>query len=70
MLEKNKGLGVLQSYFPLFFLKTCFLLLILLNSLRNLFIFCVNVDIDEILLLQNNKGQRVNFFRVISLCIS
>ena len=39
-----------------------FLLRILLNSLRNLFIFCVTVDIDEILLLEKKKGHSDQFF--------
>ena len=47
-----------------------FLLLILLNNLRDLFIFCMNVDIDKMLLLDNNKSLGVNSFRVISLCNS
>ena len=33
-----------------------FLLLILLNNFRNLFTFCINVDIDEVLLLDKKKG--------------
>ena len=33
-----------------------FLLLILLNNFRNLFIFCINIDIDEVLLSDKNKG--------------
>ena len=47
-----------------------FLLLVLLNSLRNLFMFCINVDIDKMLLLHKNNGQGVNSFRVISFCSS
>ena len=50
--------------------KFWFLLLILLNNLRNLFIFCINVDIDKMLLLHKNKGLEANFFEVISLCKS
>ena len=42
-----------------------FLLLILLTNLRNLFIDCINVDIDEVLLLDENKGIMAYFFRVI-----
>ena len=45
-----------------------FLILSLLNNLSFFFLFCINVDINEILLLEKNKGLRVNFFRVISLC--
>ena len=47
-----------------------FLLLILLNNLMNLCIFCINIDIDEVLPLDINKGPRVNSFRVISVCYS
>ena len=43
-----------------------FLLFILQNSLGNLFIFCINGDIDEMLLLEKNKGLGINSFRVIS----
>ena len=32
-----------------------------------LFIFCINVDIDELLLIDKNKGLGINSFRVISL---
>ena len=32
-----------------------FLLLILLNDFRILFIFCINVNVDELLLLDKNK---------------
>ena len=45
-----------------------FLLLVLLNNLRNLLIFCINVDIDKMLLLQKNEGLGINSFRIISLC--
>ena len=47
-----------------------FLFLSLLNNLRNLFVFCKNVDTDKMQLLHKNKGLGVNFFRVISLCNS
>ena len=47
-----------------------FLLLILLNNFRDLFIFCINVDIDELLMTDKNRGLGVNSFRVISLCNS
>ena len=46
------------------------LLLILLNNLRHLFIFYINFDIDEMLLLETNMGLGVNSFRVIFLCYS
>ena len=49
------------------FVMFWFLLLIVLNNFRNLFIFCVNIDIDE-LLLDKNKDQWIKSFRVISLC--
>ena len=44
LLEKNKGV------FPFVMLEKAFwfLILILLNNLRNLFIFCINVDTNEI----------------------
>ena len=42
-----------------------FLLLILQNNLRNLFIFCINVHTDKMLLLDKNKSLGVSFFRVI-----
>ena len=45
-------------------------LLTLLNDLRYLFIFGINVDIDKMLLLHKNKSQGINSFRVISLCNS
>ena len=45
-------------------------LLILLNNLRVLFIFCINVDIDKMLLFDKNKSLGINSFRVISLCNS
>ena len=44
-----------------------FLHFVLLNNLRNLFMFCINVDIDETLLLEKNNGLGLNSFRVISL---
>ena len=34
----------------------------MLNNFRNRFIFCTNVDIDEVLLLYKNKGLRINSF--------
>ena len=40
-----------------------FLFQSLLNNLRNLFIFCINVDIDEMLLLDKNMGQRIHSLR-------
>ena len=52
------------------FVKFCFLLIILLNNLRNLFIFCINICIDELLLLDKNKDLGFNSIRVICLCNS
>ena len=71
----SRGLLFLRSPFRLYvihqtFIRFWFLLLILLKNQRNLFIFCINVDIDEILLLKENKGPGFNSFRVISLCYS
>ena len=45
-----------------------FFLHILINIFRNLNIFCINVDIHEMLLLQKKKGQGLN--TVIPLCNS
>ena len=47
-----------------------FFLHILINIIRNLNIFCVNVDIHEMLVLQKKKGQGINTFIVIFLCSS
>ena len=40
------------------------LLLILLNNLRNIFIFCINVEFDEMLLLDKNEGIEIDSLRV------
>ena len=45
-----------------------FLLLILLNNFRNLYIVCINFDIDKMLMLDQSKGLRAYYLRVISLC--
>ena len=68
---RAKGLIALEL-FPFIILEKpfWFLLLILLNNFRNLFIFCIIVDIDGVMLLDKNKGQGVNSFSVISLCNS
>ena len=63
------------SYFALMFrLSVTFwlkcLILLILNNLRNLFIFCINIYIDEMLLLEKNNSLRGNSFTVISLCNS
>ena len=59
----------LRELFPFVSLEKVFwFLLILLNNLRNLFIFCINVDIDVMLLLKKIKDLLVNAFRVFSLC--
>ena len=47
-----------------------FFLPILINIIRNLNIFCINVDIHEMLLLQKKKGQGINAGMVIALCNS
>ena len=44
-----------------------FLLLFLLNNLGTLLIFCINVDIDKMLLLHKNKGLWVNSFPFVIL---
>ena len=41
---------------------------IFLNNLRNLFIFCINIDIDKMLLL--NQSKNLGSFRVALLCNS
>ena len=46
-----------------------FLLLVLRNNLRNLFIFCIKVDIDEILLLEKNKGLGINCLELFPFVI-
>ena len=59
LLEKNKCQGlILLELFPIVILEKMFwfLLLILLNDLRNNFIFYINIDIDEMFLLEKNKG--------------
>ena len=47
-----------------------FLLHILQNDLGNLFVFYIYCDIDEMSLIEKNKGLRINSFRVILLCYS
>ena len=42
----------------------------MISNIRNLIIFCINVDIHEMLLLQKNKGQGINTLIVIPLCNS
>ena len=37
--------------------------------MEEVFIFCIKVDIDELLMLNKNKGLGVNSLRVISLYI-
>ena len=39
-------------------------------NLKNLFISCINVDIDKMLLSEETKDQGNNIFTVISLCNS
>ena len=44
-------------YFPLLFFKGFLVsVLVLFNNFSNIFIFCINIDIDEVLLLEKNKG--------------
>ena len=40
----------------------------LVPASRNLLMFCINADIDEMLLLEKNKDTGINSVRVISLC--
>ena len=47
-----------------------FFLHILINIIRNLTLFCINVYIHEMLLLQKKKGQGINTVIVIPLCNS
>ena len=61
-------LSVCLSVFPS--ITLWFLLFILLDNLRNLFVFYKNVDYDKILLLYKKKGLGINSFRIISLCNS
>ena len=79
LLDKNKGLGI--SSFRVISLcnsrkgvlvsaSYASYLLVLLYNLRNLFIFCINVDIEEILLLDKNNSTGINSFIVIYLCNS
>ena len=73
LTDKNKGLGFIAlELFPFVILKKAFwfLLLILLDNFRILFIFCINVDSDEVLLFDKKKGLGFNSFGVISLCNS
>ena len=43
---------------------------ILINNIRNLITFCINVDVHEMLLLQKKKGQGINTVIVIPHCNS
>ena len=40
----------------------------LVPASRNLLMFCINADIDEMLLLEKNKDTGINSVRVISRC--
>ena len=54
LLHKKKGLGVNSfELFPFVILEETFwfLLLVLQNNFRNLFTFCIKVDVDEVSLL-------------------
>ena len=61
--------GILFSRCPSVHLSICYVLVsasyILLNNLRKVFIFCINVVIDKMLLLDKNKGLGVNSCRDI-----
>ena len=62
LLHKKEGLGLIPlELFPFVILEKVFwfLFLILLNNFRNLFTFCIKVDIDEVSLLDKNKGLKV-----------
>ena len=63
--RKTRAYGsILIELFPFVTLEKVFwFLLILLNYLRNLFIFCRNVDIDKMLLLEKNKD--LNSCRIV-----
>ena len=53
LLKKNKGLWIIfLELFPFVIFENAisFLLLKLMINLRNRFIFCINVDTDEVLL--------------------
>ena len=55
--EKNKDLVPSELLFFLIPEKVFwFLLLILLNDFKNLFLFYINIDIDEVLLVDKNKA--------------
>ena len=78
LLEKNKGQGtnkcscyIIPLCNPLKVVVTLFVRnRTLVSNIRNLIIFCINVDIHEMLLLQKNKGQRINIVIVILHCNS
>ena len=42
----------------------------MISNIRTLIIFCINVDIHEMLLLLQNKGQGITTLIVIPLCNS
>ena len=53
--EKNKDLRIIHLKLFLFVILEkmfWFLILVLLNDLRNLFLFCINVNIDGMFLLK------------------
>ena len=41
----------------------------LLNDLRNVFILCINIDVDKMLLLDKNQEFGVNYYRVFPFVI-
>ena len=65
MLDKNRGHMLIPlELFHFVVLEKMFWcpLLMLLNNFRNLFIFCINIDIDEVLLLDKNKDLGLIFY--------
>ena len=75
LLDENKDLG--NSSFRVIslcnsqkvFLFLHLIILILLNNFRNLFIFCIYIDIEEVLLLDKNNCVVVNSFIVVYLFV-
>ena len=61
-----------MELFPFVGLENCFFFFfhILINIIRNLIVFCINLYTYTMLLLQKKKGQGINNVLVISLCNS
>ena len=64
ILEKVFWFLLLVFFFFFFFFLFFF---VFLNNFRNFFIFCINIDIDDFLLLDKNKGLGINSFTIVSL---